>query len=162
MTCDAADSHLEAMAAGEAVPADVRAHVSECARCARQLALAGDLERMLPQIEPVAPPPRFTPALMSRLQRERWRREQSLDLWFNLAIAAGLLCVATGVWLLFNVSGLSTVVGQTAGAFGQGLDVLGTLLAPALSTYATAAGLLTTALALWWWAESSPHRFHDS
>ena len=87
------------------------------------------------------------------MRRARWRSEQFLDVGFNVAIAAVVLAVIVGVWMLLNRSGLVAVSNDVVDLFGSGLVAFARRVAPSLPLYAGATALLATALGIWWWAE---------
>jgi hypothetical protein len=154
MTCRDVLDLVEPIAAGDQdVEPSVRAHVESCPRCASALASARRIELALAADEPLEAPVRFTPTVLARIRRERWRTEQNVDRLFNVAVAAALILVAVGVLALLNLSGV-----MAAGRVGW--SVLTTITgeavahaAPFVATYVAAAGLLASALGMWWWAE---------
>jgi len=153
MPCVVIDDRIEALAEGDAPTAEEAAHLQACAACAARLALARRIDRALAARPAPPAPPTFTAAVLARIHRERWRAEQALDLGFNVAIGAGLLIIVAGVIGLVYASGLSAVssdvVALVSGAFSQ----VAAGMAPALPAYLAATALVTTALAIWWWAE---------
>jgi anti-sigma factor RsiW len=131
------------------------AHFESCDVCRGRLARARSIHALLATREAPTPPASFTSDVMARIQRERWRGEQVVDLGFNLAIAAGVLLIVGGAlglaWsfglLTFGVDArslLATVTNQWVDRAVQQLQ-----------TIVTAIVLLTMALGLWWWIESS-------
>lgn len=154
MTCQELDDRIEALASGDApqTPA-TQAHLAECLRCQAAFARARRIERWLADPAPPQAPSRFTADVLARVRRERWQSEQALDRWFNLTIAAGVLLVVTAVALLTNVSGLAAVTADVARVMRDGTSVMADRLAADLPTYAVATGLLTSTIAVWWWAE---------
>jgi anti-sigma factor RsiW len=154
MTCKDVADFIEPIAAGEIQPtADVRAHLETCPSCAAALASARRLEAILASTAPPPVPDRFVASVLQRVRRERWRMEQNVDRLFNAAMIAALVIVAVGVFGLMNLSG---VVAASDGAWAtlQTLSSqLGQRMLPVVDTYIAAAGLLLTALGMWWWAE---------
>jgi anti-sigma factor RsiW len=154
MTCKEALELVEPIAAGD-VEADAaaRAHFESCPSCAATLATARRLEAVLSSREAPLPPPRFTAIVIQRIHRDRWRAEQNVDRLFNLAMVAALVLVVGGLFALTNVSG---VLSAAAGTWAL-MSTVGTQVAhdavPSLNTYVAAAGLLASALGMWWWAE---------
>ncbi len=155
MDCRNCDRQLEAWAAGEPVPPDAVAHLAGCAPCAAALALARRIDRALAAQPAPAAPPAFTREVMARVSRERWRIEQAFDVGFNLAVAAGLVVIAAGVLGLVYASGLSAIVTDLVDLTGTAMVEVATRTMPALPLYGTAAALVTSALALWWWLEGN-------
>lgn len=154
MTCREIDPLIEAFAAGDLSPrADQAAHLETCARCAGRLGLARRIDRVLALAGPPRAAPDFAGHVLSRIRRNRWRAERYVDIGFNVAIAAGLLLVAVGVWLLLNLSGLTAVGTDAVNLMAAGFSALVRQIAPAVPIYAGAIGLLLTALLVWWWAE---------
>ena len=99
-------------------------------------------------------PSGFTAAVMSRVGQERWRVERYWDLGFNLAMAAGLTLVVTGVLGLIYMSGLAVVGREAVLLFAQALATTADQLAPAVPAYAGSFALTVTALSLWWYVEN--------
>ena len=154
MTCKEALELVEPIAAADiAVDAIARAHFETCPRCAAVLASARRVEMMLAGREVPLAPPGFTPAVMQRLRRERWRSEQRVDYLFNAAIAVALLLIAGGIFALMNISGVMAAAGGTWTAVASLGEQLARTAAPTLDTYVAAILLLLSALGMWWWAE---------
>jgi anti-sigma factor RsiW len=148
MTCHDVLDLVDAIAGGDAdVAPDVRAHLETCPGCAAALAAARRIELALSAGEAPLAPATFTAAVIARIRRERWRSEQQVDRLFNVAIAAAILLVIGGALALFNLASgtwmLVSALGGEAALQAQ----------PLLVTYAAAAGLLMSALGMWWWAE---------
>ena len=119
MTCKEALELVEPIAAADiAVDAIARAHFETCPGCAAVLASARRVEMMLAGREVPLAPPGFTPAVMQRLRRQRWRSEQRVDYLFNAAIAVALLLIAGGIFALMNISGVMAAAGGTWTARG--------------------------------------------
>jgi anti-sigma factor RsiW len=153
MDCRAVLDRIEAIAAGDEDPDQpTRAHVESCLRCASALAVARRIEAVLARPAPPAPPG-FTAAVTQRIRRERWRAEQHVDRLFNLGIAAAIVLVAGGLLAVFNVDGLLAVTAATLEVVREGSRDAAEGAAPKVLTYVSAAGLLISALAMWWWAE---------
>jgi len=154
MFCDEALDAIEPIAAGELTPdGRIADHLATCPNCAAALESARRLERML-QARPVPrPAPQFTSRTLARVRRVRWRTEQFLDVGFNVAIAAIVLAVGGGAWILLQRSGLATVSSDAVDLVGSGMMALVRRVAPSVPLYAGATAVLASALALWWWAE---------
>lgn len=154
MTCKDAADLIEPIAAGDLEPTEeIRAHFETCPSCASALAMARRLELALAVDRPPAAPDKFVPMVLQRVRRERWRMEQNVDRLFNVAIVVAFVIVAVGALALMNLSG---VLAAAAGASTTLSELSGELahqMEPALNTYIAAAGLLLTALGMWWWAE---------
>ena len=154
MTCAGALQLVEAIAARDLeVNEDVRAHFETCPLCASALASARRIEAALESRPKPQAPADFTQAVLGRIRHERWRTEQRVDRVFNIAIVVAVLLVIASVAALTNVgavlAGAGSVWGLLASIGGQAFEAA----APALVTYIAAAGLLMSALAMWWWAD---------
>ncbi|MCA1559151.1 MAG: hypothetical protein LC753_02105 [Acidobacteria bacterium] len=103
---------------------------------------------------PVAPE-RFTTTVLQRIRREQWRTEQNVDRLFNVAIAAALVLMFGGLAALLNLNGVLSVSASVWTLLnGVGRTAVG-VAAPSFGLYIAAAGLLLSALAMWWWADRS-------
>lgn len=154
--CDDLEPLVEAVADGSLEPSpEHTAHFASCDVCREQLEHARAIHSLLATREEPMPPASFTANVMARIQRERWQGEQVVDLGFNLAIAAGVLLIVGGALGLAWSFGLVTF----------GIDARSLLATVAnqwvdravqqLQTIVMAIVLLTMALGLWWWIESS-------
>jgi anti-sigma factor RsiW len=154
MTCAQVLDRIEPIAAGELeVDAEVRLHIESCPTCAAALATARRIEAVLAVRPAPSAPERFEGAVMRRIRRERWRVEEHVDRLFNAAVALAVVLVVGGALALMNLGG---VIGAASGMW-EVLSATSTELArnaaPTVHTYVAAAGLLLTALAMWWWAD---------
>jgi hypothetical protein len=154
MVCMDLDPLIEPIAAGDVVPdADARTHLASCAACANALALARQIEGVL-AAQPMSDlPATFTPTLIGRLRRERWRSEQYLDAAFNVAVGLAVATLVGGLVMVLTASGLASVSADFTGVFVSGAAEALSRLAPALPVYALAAGVFVSGMAIWWWAE---------
>src|SRR6266850_7117083 len=110
MFCDEALDAVEPIVAGELTPdGRIADHLATCPNCAAALDSARRLERMLRARPVPRPAAQFTTRTIARVRRARWRSEQFLDVGFNVAIAAVVVAVIAGVWMLLNRSGLVAV-----------------------------------------------------
>ena len=103
-----------------------------------------------PNAAPAAPPPDFTQHVVAAVRRDRWRREQVLDLGFNLTILLVGIAITAGALLMVFQTGIASVVLDLADA---GIAELMRRAEPLLPVYGSAAALVGGALAVWWWAE---------
>jgi len=156
MFCDEALEAVEAVAAGDMTPEGrIATHLATCPDCAAALERARKLERLLHARPVPQPPAHFTARTLTRVRRARWRSEQLLDVGFNVAIAAVVLAVAGGIWMLLNRSGLTAVSRDAVSLFGAGFAALVQRVGPSVPLYAAVSAVLLTALAAWWWAEAN-------
>jgi len=154
--CDDLEPLIEAIA-DDSLPlsAEDAAHVATCAVCAERIERARLIESLLSVREIAQPQAAFTHAVMARVVQERWKAERAIDLGFNLAIAAGILVIASaGAGLLWSLGMLSITI--DVDAIVRALDTSGTgRLLSQVQTVAMSAVLLTMALGVWWWAEAA-------
>lgn len=155
MRCDELEPLIEAIADGSIeLSSEDRNHLSTCAVCAARLSGARGIDSLLAAREVPIPPPTFTNVVLARIGEERWKTERVFDLGFNLAMAAGLLVIAAaGAGLAWSLGFLNVTIDLEAIWQALGENVTGRVFSQ-LQTIATAAALLTTALGLWWWAET--------
>ncbi len=154
MVCTDVDPLSGPIAAGESVPdAETLAHLASCAGCARALAMARQIDGVLAAQPIPETSPAFTPALMSRLRRERWRAEQYLDLAFNVAVGLAVAAGLGGLMMVLTASGLAAVSADLTRLFLASAGTVLTAMTPALPVYGAAAAIFASGLAIWWWAE---------
>ncbi len=154
MYCDEALDAVEAVAAGDLTPDGRLAdHYATCPNCAEALKDARALEQMLHYRPAPKPSAQFTTRTMTRVRRARWRSDQVIDVGFNIAVAAVVIAVVTGVWVVLRRSGLAAVSNDAVEVMAGGLVMLVQRVGPSLPLYGAATALLATALGLWWWAE---------
>lgn len=153
MDCRNALDAVEALAAGDLQPdGALRAHFESCVRCAAELASARRLEAALAGAAPPAPA-RFTPMVLQRIRRDRWRAEQYVDRLFNVAMAASVVLIVGGVFGMLNVDAVLAFAGGTWSVAREAGRAAARSAAPTLGTYVAAVGLLLSAMGMWWWAE---------
>jgi anti-sigma factor RsiW len=154
VTCNDALNLVEAIAAGDLeVDAHVREHFETCPRCAAALASARRIEAGLRARPVVEPPVRFTEAVLNRIRKERWQHEERVDRIFNVAIVFAVLLVAASIFAMMNVSAVLGAAGSVWGVIASASGRAAAGSAPTLLTYVAAAGLLMSALGMWWWAD---------
>ena len=142
MVCTDVDPLIEPIAAGEIVPdAETLAHLASCAGCARALAMARQIDGVLAAQPIPETSPAFTPALMSRLRRERWRAEQYLDLAFNVAVGLAVAAGLGGLMMVLTASGLAAVSADLTRLFLASAGTVLTAMTPALPVYGAAAAI---------------------
>src|SRR5262249_43803460 len=95
----------------------------------------------------------FTARAMTQLRRARWRSDQAIDIGFNVAIAAVVLAVLAGIWVVLNRLGMTAGSHDAVTAAAGGVATLARRVGPSLPPDAAASALLATALVVWWWAE---------
>lgn len=156
MRCEHLDPLIEAIADGSHQPdAEQAEHLASCPRCPGRLVSARAIEDLLRMRSVELSPANFTAAVLARVGHERWQTERVIDLGFNLAIAAGVMViVAGGAGLAWSLGLLTIAIDFDAIWQALGTDVTGRVLTQ-VQTLVMAAGLLTTALVLWWWAEAA-------
>jgi predicted anti-sigma-YlaC factor YlaD len=154
MSCDDVLELIEPAAAGDVVlDARLMAHIESCRDCTAAFTAARQIDRLLRARPVPLPPVQFTARTLTRIRRDRWRREQFLDAAFNMALAVAVAAVIAGAWLLMDRTGLSAVGRDTFGVLGAAVSSVAGAIRPAVPLYAGAAALIGTALVLWWWAE---------
>jgi anti-sigma factor RsiW len=154
MVCKDALEIVEPLASGDRRMDDsARTHFETCPRCAGALASARRLEALLKAVEVPPAPEKFTSAVLQRIHRDRWRSEQRVDRLFNLAIAAAVLLVIGGILAVLNVNAVLSMTASAWLLLREGIRDVMKEAVPTLATYVAAAGLLASALFMWWWAE---------
>jgi anti-sigma factor RsiW len=154
MVCRDVLELIEPIVAGDLSPDDeVRAHLESCVGCAAALASAQRLESALKGMEFPPAPAGFATMVLRRIRSDRWQAEQRVDQLFNLAIVAAVLLMAGAVVAMLNVETVLALSGSALVLLREGVRTSVRDAAPQVSTYIAAAGLLASALAMWWWAE---------
>ena len=154
MTCRDVDHLVEAIAAGDLeVDDEIRGHFETCPRCAAALASARRVELALQDWPAPEAPARFAAAVQARIRSDRWRSEQRVDRIFNVAIAASLVLIVSAVAALTNVAAVVGIAAWVWGAFATMSGDFAQQTAPRAASYIAAAGLLMSALVMWWWAD---------
>ena len=156
MRCDELEPLIEAIADGTFEPApEHRAHLSSCARCSAALEHARGIEQWLTTRETPQPPTSFTASVMARILQEKWQTERVVDIGFNLAIAAGVLVILAGGGGLALSLGFFTIDIDVIALLDAATSQVEGRVINQLQSVAIAAGVLTMALVLWWWAETA-------
>ena len=154
MLCSDVLELVEPIAAGDLRADDaVRAHLQSCVTCAAALASAQRLETALKGMEIPPAPAAFTATVVQRIRRDRWQSEQYVDRLFNLAMVAAVMLMVGGVLAMLNVDTVMRIATSSWGLFRGGMRSTVQDAAPTVATYIAAAGLLASALGMWWWAE---------
>ena len=154
MVCRDVLDLIEPIAAGDLRPdADVRAHLETCVACAAALASAQRLESALAAMAFPAAPDAFTSVVLRRIRNDRWQAEQRVDRLFNVAIVAAVLLVVGAIAAMLNVDAMLALSASAWGLLKEGMRSSVRDAAPQVATYVAAAGLLASALGMWWWAE---------
>ncbi|MGH9148179.1 MAG: anti-sigma factor family protein [Vicinamibacterales bacterium] len=154
MQCNDLVELIDPWAEGELTPPpEALQHVDSCNRCASRLALARQIDRVLASYEVKMPSPQFSQEVLRRVRREWWEAEEDLDWWFNVLVGGGLLAVVGGVWLLFDLSGLTALTGDATTLIGAGMSTLMQQVGGSMPVYLGATGLLIGALMIWRWTD---------
>lgn len=154
LTCRDVLNLVEAIAAGDLdVAPEVRGHLESCPRCAAALASARRIEAALVAWPQATAPPDFASAILARVRNERWTSEQRVDRIFNLAIAFAVLLVVASVAALTDVAGVLAGAAWMWQVGARASAELTRQAAPVATAYVGAAGVLMSALFMWWWAE---------
>ena len=154
MFCDEVLELIDEVATGDG-PVDERiaAHLSSCAGCAAALGAARRVDELL-RTRPVPPPPaQFTSRILGRIRRDRWRRDQFLDVGFNLVVGLVVVGILAAFWVMLSQSGFGSMSRDALGVVDRALVELVRRIAPSLPVYGAAGALLATTLGIWWWAE---------
>lgn len=156
MRCDELEPLIEAMADGTIEPsAEDQAHLSSCAVCSARIAEARRIEHWLSARELPQPSASFTATVMVRVGEENWKTERAVDIGFNVFIAAGVLVILMfGAGLALSLGFFTVTIDTEALMRAARSQVEGRVISQ-LQTTAMAAGILTMALVLWWWAEQA-------
>jgi hypothetical protein len=153
MTCDEANTFIEAIAVGDAVPDPIRAHVADCRTCARRLALAQRIEASLSSRPFPAVSAGFTNAVIARIRDERWRSEQVVDFGFNVAVALGVLLIVAGIGGFAWQSGVLSIGSDMAALLFSATRVAAAYALADARVVVITVLMASMAIGLWWWAE---------
>jgi anti-sigma factor RsiW len=153
MTCDEANSFIEAAAVGEPMEAVVEAHLADCRACRARLALARRIDLALQQRPEPVPTASFTTAVMRRLRDERWQAERVIDFGFNVAVALGAAIIVAGLGGLAWRLGFLHISDEVVKLIVGGAAELARRAATDTRVVMAGMLLVSTAVALWWWSE---------
>jgi len=101
----------------------------------------------------LSPSPQFVVRTLGRIRRVGWRREQALDIAFNITIALVGFATVGLIWYFVDASGISAVGGGSMSVVGAQISGVARSVAPSVPGYLAAAGLIGGVLLAWWWAE---------
>jgi hypothetical protein len=101
----------------------------------------------------LSPSPQFVVRTLGRIRRVGWRREQVLDIAFNVTIALVGFATVGLVWYFFDASGLGALGGGSMSVVGAQISGAARSVAPSVPGYLAAAALIGAVLLAWWWAE---------
>jgi hypothetical protein len=154
MQCDDLEDLIVPWAEGElAAPPEAVRHVDSCTTCTARLALARQIDRALASCEAKMPAPQFSQEVLKQLRREWWEAEEDLDWWFNVLVGLGLLAIVGGLWLLFDLSGLTALTGDATTLIGTGFSTLMQQIGSSIPVFVGATALLIGALLIWRWTD---------
>jgi hypothetical protein len=98
-------------------------------------------------------PSQFAARTLAAIRRDRWQREQMLDVAFNISVAAVALVTVALVWYVVRASGLSGLLQNSVGLAGTQAAGMARNVAPSVPGYAAAVVVIGGVLLAWWWAE---------
>ena len=101
----------------------------------------------------LSPSPQFVVRTLGRIRRVGWRREQVLDIAFNVTIALVGFATVGLVWYFVDASGLSALGGGSMSVVRTQVSGVAQSVAPSVPGYLAAAALIGGVLLAWWWAE---------
>jgi len=152
--CERIAPLVEPIAADELTPdPQIAMHLAACPRCRASLELARKIEQSLKTHAARQAPPQFTSRVLARIRRDRWRREQWLDVGFNVAVVLLGAAITAAAVLMFYTAGFDAIGNALVDLVASAAAELARQVAPSLPTYGAAAVLVATALGIWWWAE---------
>jgi anti-sigma factor RsiW len=156
MTCQQFEDRIDALASGDEVQTgETRAHLESCHRCQAAFARAVQIEQLLASRPSPSAPPGFTSRVTAAVRHASWESEQSLDRWFNVAVAVSILLAACGVWLLANVSGMAAVGADAGRLLRDGATLAAERFGGNAAVYFGATLVLLFSVAVWSWAEQN-------
>jgi predicted anti-sigma-YlaC factor YlaD len=154
MFCDEVLELVDAIAAGDvAADARVSAHLDSCTGCRAALDAARRIDRLLKDRAAPAAPAHFTNRIMGRIRRDRWRRDQFLDVGFNVAVGFVLLGVFAILWVVLSQSGFGPVSRDAFGLLNSAAVDFLRRAAATLPLYMGALAVVAATVGIWWWAE---------
>jgi hypothetical protein len=154
MQCDDLEDLIVPWVEGElAAPPEAVRHVDSCTTCTARLELARQIDRTLASYEAKMPSPQFSQDVLKQLRREWWEAEEDLDWWFNVLVGLGLLAIVGGIWLLFDLSGLTALTGDASTLIGTGFSALMQQIGSSIPVFVGATAVLIGALLIWRWTD---------
>jgi len=104
-------------------------------------------------VPPAGTPSQFAAKTIARMRRDRWQREQILDVGFNVTIAAVALATVGLIWYFARASGVTGVVRSSFGLVGIPLREVARSVGPSVPGYLAGVAIIGGVLLAWWWAE---------
>lgn len=132
---------------------DLAAHAASCAECQTRVALVRRMEDALATWPTSAPPPDFAARVAATARREAWAQDVVVDWGFNLAIAACVAVILSGVVAGLWMMSSAVPVPESSRVAADLLTAVAARARAQASIAVTAMALLATAVGGWWWAE---------
>jgi hypothetical protein len=121
--------------------------------CPGAFASSGTTAMGGPEASLLSPSPQFVVRTLGRIRSVGWRREQVLDIAFNVTIALVGIATVGLAWYFLDASGIAALGGGSIDIVGAQLSGVARSIGPSVPGYVAAAALIGAVLLAWWWAE---------